>query len=53
MEYSQKRVKDILTDAFAIKERIENNAMLRAKSEKICKWCEYKNVCSENLLKVE
>jgi CRISPR/Cas system-associated exonuclease Cas4 (RecB family) len=48
--YDQKKVKELLTDAFDIKKHIEEENMLRCKSEKVCKWCEYSGVCEESLL---
>ena len=49
VEYDTKKVKKILTDAFAVKDRIENNAMLRAKSDRVCRFCDFKSVCEVSL----
>jgi CRISPR/Cas system-associated exonuclease Cas4 (RecB family) len=49
VKYDIKKLKEILINAFAVKDRIENNAMLRSKSEKNCKWCEYNSVCKVKL----
>lgn len=48
--YNQSKVKEILTRAFEIKRNLEEDNISRAKSEKVCKFCDYKNLCSESLL---
>lgn len=49
--YDPKKVKEILTNAFSIKQRIEDDCMLKSRSSKVCNWCDYKDICKEKLAK--
>jgi len=50
--YNQAKVKEWLTFAFDVKQRIEEGTQLRSKSERVCKYCDWNKICSESLFKV-
>jgi len=49
INYDTAKVKDILIKAFDTKKHLEEGNMFRAKSQRICKFCEYNSICKEKL----
>ena len=50
--YSESKVADILKEAFDLKRNIEEGNLLRANNVRTCQWCEFKDKCTESLVKV-
>jgi CRISPR/Cas system-associated exonuclease Cas4 (RecB family) len=47
--YDEQKVFKILREAFELKKNIEEGNLLRAKSGRACKYCDYNSVCKEKI----